>query len=79
MVRCSALPGGPKELHQLVPEIRFELSSSVSDYGGGNSKSSDPSMHESLSHRVCRDVNQRKSFWPPCEAINTGEEVGVTS
>ena len=74
----SSCSSGSKECHEGTPHLRFELTTTVSNNGGGDAKARDPAAEEGLSHSFGSDTGERNSFRPPCKTVHTGQQISVT-
>ena len=62
-----------EELHEMVPKMGLELSSSVRSQGGWDTKTRDPAGQECLGDCFCAGVGEGNGFWPTGEAVHAGE------
>ena len=76
MVSCCSSTFGTNERHEVVPEIGFELASTVRDGGRENTKTRNPPTEEGLSHNFSRAGGEGNGFWQASVAVSAGEEVG---
>ena len=64
--------GDSKELHEMLPKMELELSSSVRSESGWDAETRDPAKQECLGHCFSADVGEWDDFWPTSEAIHAG-------
>ena len=69
---------GTQELHEVRPEFRLELASSISGNGGKGTKVCNPTRYEGFGDCLGSDIRDGDGFRPTSEAIDVGEEVSVT-
>ena len=79
-VICSgARSFGSEEGHERIPQLGLKLATTVSDDSGWDTKTRDPTSEEGLGHSFCRDTSEGNGFWPPCETVNTGQQISESS
>ena len=64
---------GSEKFHQSIPQLGLELSTTISDNSGRDTKARDPTTEEGLSHSFCHDASERDGFQPPSEVDDTGQ------
>ena len=69
---------GTQELHEVRPEFRLELASSISGNGGRGTKVCNPTRYEGFGDRLGSDIRDGDGFRPTSEVIDAGEKVSVS-